>query len=296
MEQAFRNLLKRRKLLIRSLLLSLLVGLAAKFALQKSLHSFEGTLLYTPNSITAPYYAPPSLSNLVHLVESPTLLEKLREEYDLDDSLSDLKRKIKFELVPGGDTMVVRATRHDPEEAKALVNSAMQLFVDKTRDLRKQNLERFVAEFESDMVLGKKNVDEANSRLRMFLEANGLESADSLLTTANGLQEDVRDLDMELEMARIEQASNLAKREKLLSTQEEQDHPIKKDDMQILPAAKMAPLSNTSDLRNFLKDQIVQERLSSSYAVKLKVKERERDRAKSLHEQQLISDAEMDAH
>lgn len=293
-EQAFRNVLQRRNLIIASLLISLLAGLVAMFAYATKQHTYEGTLLYTPNSITAPYYTPPSLSNLVHLVDSPVVLEKLRDEYALEDTLSDLDRNIKFELVPGGDTLVVRVTRSEPAEAAALLNTAMQLFVDETRELRKQTLQRFVMEFENDMSLGKKNVQAAATELRDFLEGNGLESPESLKEVASGMQEDVRDLDMELEMARIELASNLAKREKLVATRKEQETYPKDGEMTIIPSTKSSSFTSHSDLRSFLRDQIIQEQQSSSYAVKLKVKEREQQRAKALHAERLISDAEME--
>ncbi len=293
-EQAFRNVLQRRNLIFASLFVSLLAGLVTMFAYTKKQHTYEGTLLYTPNSITAPYYTPPSLNNLVHLVDSPVVLEKLREEYALEDTLSDLDRNIKFELVPGGDTLVVRVTRSEPAEAAALLNTAMQLFVDETRELRKQTLQRFVMEFENDMSLGKQNVQAAAAELRDFLEGSGIDSPESLKDVASGMQEDVRDLDMELEMARIELASNLAKREKLVATREKQETYTKGDKMNVIPSTKSSSFTSHSDLRSFLRDQIVQEQQSSSYAVKLKVKEREQQRAKALHAERLISDAEME--
>jgi hypothetical protein len=58
--------------------------------------------------------------------------------------------------------------------------------------------------------------------------------------------------------------------------------------------AKLPPGATDSDHRQFLRDQIAREQETSSYAVKLSVKEREQERVQKLHEQGLISDAEME--
>ena len=308
-EEAFYGLLKQRKLLVTSALLSLLAGFGVMLALQKSKHSYEGSLLYTPNHITAPYYTPPALNNLLQVVNSPVLLGKLKEELDLDDSLSDLKRSVRFELAPGGDSVEVSTVHSNADSAATINNRAMQLFVSKASKIRQQSLEGFVQKFEADLALGVGGVDQAKSQLQEWMDTNGLESYEGLKSAMAASQLAVADLDMELEMGRIELASARAKHERLMATQKEQvrrkSTPQEGDEKMADIPGLNAPSHNApslnalagasgSDLRLFLREQISEEQRTSAYAVKLQVKDREYKRAKSLHARELISDADLE--
>ena len=178
LEIAFRRLLQRRLLLVSCLFIAVLVGIAAVQLLRNNRYTYEGVLLYTPNSVTAPYYTPPALQSLLHSVESPTLLAKLQRTYDLKSpstskrmlrsarslpwmnqlgdyvdledaptSLLEMQRNVLFELGPYGDTIVARAVRSDQAETETVLNAAMAYVVEDVRALRKQALETFVSEF-----------------------------------------------------------------------------------------------------------------------------------------------------
>ena len=292
-EEAFRGLLQWRKLLISSFLVSLLVGLAAAHFLQSRKYTCEGALLYSPNEITAPYYRPPLLGNLIHVINSPAFLEQLRDKCKLEDSLSDLRRNVTVELVPSGETLIVRFVRPDSAEAKHVLNTAMLLFVEQTRQISKQALEHFVREFQSNLDSAQLAVDNANTQLQVFLDSHEIKNVNSLEESATASQGSLAELDLELEMARIELASATAKRNRLLSMQSQRAEEGDEHDKEIATGS-LPPVVGDNDRRQFLRDQITREQESSSYAVKLNVKEREQQRAQKLHSQGLISDAEME--
>jgi hypothetical protein len=290
LEAAVWGLLRWRKYLVFCTLLALAAGVGLASRLQSKKYTYEGALLYTPNEITTPYYRPPLLGNLLHIVDSPPVLSKLQKEFELPDSLSDLRRNVTCELVSSGDTLVVQVVRKDPAQAEKLLNRMMELIVDETRRISKKSLQDFVKEFESNLVQAKQMVDTARQNLQDFLDEQGLQNADTLEDQATALQSSVYEIDLELEMARIDLTSSRSKRERLLRVepQETTTEPTQ------LPIGNFPPMASDNDRRMFLKDQIAQEQQTSSYAVKLQVKQRERDRAVKLHEKGLISDAEMD--
>lgn len=291
-EEAIRGLLQRRWLLVSSLIVSLVAGLVAAYFLRGSRYTYEGVLLYTPNDVTAPYFSPPDLSNLVHIVHSPTLLTQLRDQFHLNDTLSTLKRDLQFELVPGGDTVVTRVVRSDPTEAMNVLNGAMSLFVSETRRLRKQTLERFVGEFEADLKSANQAVEQATAQVQGFLEKHGVQSIESLADTVTSRQHTATELDMELQMADVELTSAIARRDRLSAIKADQ---TKQDgDAASDSALANVPLARAMDRRHLVRDQILQEQQASSYSARLQFKQKEFERAKELHGKGLISDAELE--
>jgi hypothetical protein len=290
LESALWGMLRWRRYLVSAALLALAVGLGASYGLQSKKYTYEGALLYTPNEITTPYYRPPLLGNLLQVVNSPPVLSKLQQEFELPDALSDLRRNVTCELVPSGDTLVVQVVRKDPAQAEKLLNRMMELIVDETRRISKKSLQDFVKEFENNQVQANQVVEVARQNLQNFLDEQGLQNADTLEDQAAALQSSVSEIDLELEMARIELTSARSKRERLLQVEPE----VTSEEPTKLPLVGFPQLASDNDRRMFLKDQIAQEQQTSSYAVKLQVKQRERDRAVKLHEKGLISDAEME--
>lgn len=292
-ENTVKAVLNWKKYLALATVVSVLAGLTAAYLLESRKYTFEGALLYTPNENTTPYYRPPMLGNLVHVIDTPAVLEQLNERCQLGADLSELRRNVTVELVPSGDTLIVRVVRPDKAQAERVLETAMQCYADETRRISKQAVGRFVKEFAANQQLAKDRFENAQAVLQAFLEDHNLKTSENLESAATLLQSSISELDLELEMARIELESAKSKSDRLKSLQTEnvtdKDSPANSSALSALPVG-----ATDSDRRQFLRDQIDREQEDSSYSVKLSVKERELKRVKKLHEQGLISDAEMD--
>ncbi len=293
LENSVRAVLQRKKYLALSLVISILAALTAAKLFESRKYTYEGALLYTSNEITAPYYRPPLLGNLVHAIDNPSILEQLNKRCQLGADLAELRRNVTVELVPSGDTLVVRVVRPGKAEAERVLETAMRCYADETRRISKQSLSRFVKEFAGNQQIAKERLREAKAGLQAFLDDHHLKTPENLESAATALQGLITELDLELEMASIELASAKSKRDRLQALQDANNA-----DSKSAPGSatrSILPVSATdNDRRQFLRDQITKEQDDSSYAVKLTVKERERERTKKLHGQGLISDAEME--
>jgi hypothetical protein len=293
LEQTVRAVLLWRKYIALSLLVGVLAGLAAAYLLQSRKYTYEGALLYTPNEITAPYYRPPLLGNLIHVIDTPVVLEQLNLRCQLGADLPELRRNISVELVPSGDTLVVRVVRPDKAQAERVLDTAMKCYVEEARKISKQAIGRFVKEFQGNRQVAQNAFERVKAELQGFLEDHELKAPEGLESAATALQGSLAELDLELEMAYIELSSAKSKRDRLRFLQAEHATSLQGTE----EAARTAILPNgatDSDRRQFLRDQIAKEQENSSYAVKMSVKKREQERVKKLHEQGLISDAEME--
>lgn len=286
-------MLRWKKYLAMSLVFGVAVGLATAYFLQNRRYEYHGALLYSPNEITAPYYRPPLLGNLIHAIDTPAMLEEINQRCQLGADLSELRRNISVELVPSGDTLVIRVIRPGKEEAERVLRTAMSAYAEESRKISKQAIGPFVKEFRSNLVHAQNSLQQADAKLQTFLADHNLKTPESLESAVAALQGSVTEIDFELEMATIELASAQSKRDRLktLSTSSDEDLPANEQVKQT--KSRMAGATD-SDRRQFLRDQIAKEQETSSYAVKLSVKERERERVQKLHEQGLISDAEME--
>jgi hypothetical protein len=292
-ENTVKAVLHWKKYLALTLVISVLAGLTAAYFFESRKYTFEGALLYTPNENTAPYYRPPMLGNLVHVIDTPAILEQLNKRCQLGEDLSELRRNVTVDLVPSGDALVVRVVRPDKAQAERVLETAMQCYADETRRISKQAIGRFVKEFAANQRIAQDRFDDAQAVLQAFLEDHDLKTSENLESAATVLQSSISELDLELEMASIELESAKSKRDRLRSLQAENAADIsgsaESSQRTTLPIG-----ATDSDRRQFLREQIAKEQEDSSYTVKLSVKERERERVKKLHGQGLISDAEMD--
>lgn len=291
LEETLRGMLRWKKYLALSVIIGVTVGLAAAFLLENRRYEFHGALLYSPNEITAPYYRPPLLGNLIHAIDTPAMLEQINQRCQLGSDLSELRRNVSVELVPSGDTLVIRVIRPDKEEAERVLRTAMSTFAEESRKISKQAIGPFVKEFRANFKNAQDSYEQIDAQLQAFLEEHKLKSSESLESGLTALQGSVTELDFELEMANIELAAAQSKRDRLKSLEIPIDESLPANE-QVKRTKTLANGATDSDRRQFLRDQIAKEQEDSSYAVKLSVKERELERVKKLHGQGLISDAE----
>lgn len=305
-DRALRGILHRPALLATALLVSVAAAGAAAIALDREQHVYEGKLLFVPNQVTSPYYQSPRLSSLVHVVLTPRMLETVRQSCDVDEDLFTLRNKLKLDVAEG-DTLTLSIARPDPQQAEKIVNSVMDEFVAATREIRTDALARHLAGFQRDSAKARDQHQAALARQQAFLETHRLDTPLTLAERSLQLQQTIGDLDRALQTTRSQLSAAEAKRTHLgevLGDAEDRSRRVVArkavaDNAEAPPAdlaATQFPASRQTDLerRAILQDQIRRQQQEASYATRIRIKNEELARAKTLRERRLISQAEVD--
>lgn len=171
-------LLNRWKLLTVAAILSGVVGflVGERFCLKT--WQAEGTLLYSPYPVPDTLrgvYTPPSSQTLITLVKSPTNLEKLRKEFELEVPIKSLDKLFKVTQPQNAEMMTVTLDWAEPETGAALVNRLMELHIAHVAELRKtrvadslRNLEDGRDRAREKLVKARKEYDAFEARVNVY--------------------------------------------------------------------------------------------------------------------------------
>ena len=306
LDEALRSMLARPQRLFWSALFSAAVAVGCAAAFSQTKYAYEGKLLYVPNSVTAPYYESPALGSLVQVVVSPKLIGQLRDELALPEDVGDLRRSIRFD-VSEADTLTISTARPSESEAKDTVDRLMERFVAEARRVRDAALTQFVADFATNVATARADYDQAIESQQQFLGEHQLETPGDVLAGVTMLQQAAAELELALENARSELSAVTAKRNHMrVALQQENDRIVANKPVVYGESAEDEPpaesavasfrlgLQDDLDRRALLRDRIQQQRELGGAATRIEVKKHELERARSLHERQLISSAELE--
>lgn len=168
--------------------------------LAKATWEVEGVLLYRPPPISDSQrgvYSPPSMQTLQNLITTPQTLEILREEFSLGMPLEVLERQFTVEQPRNTEKITITMKWSNGEDAAALVNRLMELFIEQVETRRRKEIEGYVGGLDASLKRTRARLEEAQRAFR-----------------TKATFQDVKDLRTEIERLRKE----VAEQEALVST------------------------------------------------------------------------------
>ncbi|MEM9825034.1 MAG: hypothetical protein AAF958_00515 [Planctomycetota bacterium] len=299
-EMAVRGCLRHPIYIALSLLLAAGAGYAAVKAFGKKRYTYQGKVFYSPNRVTEPYYVSPSLRDLqLAIVQSPFLRE-IYDEHKIQDDFLVFVYRLRFE-VNGASSLDVLYTARDPELVEAVVQDSMQRFRDAARDLRRDALDGYIADFEKDIDFSTQRSVAARNKLEETLRPESLQTAETLNAEIGRLRQALVGYQTNLEAAEVRrnlsraQVASLAKLD--LADNDTTESTVSSDPQAEATGSdreqskKRSMATYDTQMQRLLEDQINRAREDSSFQVRIDLKQREYDRAQLSLKRDLISQA-----
>ncbi|TWU47558.1 hypothetical protein Poly51_53580 [Rubripirellula tenax] len=316
-----RGMLRRPIYLVFSLLVAILTGGAMAHFFRSERHHYFGKMMYVPNRVTEPLYTSPNLRDLTAAMVNPVMLEELRSRWNLRDELQDLRNRLAFQMA-GEASLDTSFWSSDPQQAEAVLQHAMEYFVDQSRSFRSDAIANHIDDFERETEASKSAQRAAGIRLEKKLREVRLQTPTELVAEIFDLRrsiaqstEQVVATQDRLQLSRAQFESLLAMRESKASsdlgignidseTESIADPPtssqVQNPDESPAQGVSLAVFENeneaasvTHDLRKqkLLEDRIRREKERARANVEVELLKKEFDRSSLLHQKGLISDA-----
>ncbi len=316
-------LLRRWKWFTFCTLLSFAVALAVAARFQSSLWTYTSTVLFERAPAGTSEYAPPSLATLAHAVESPRMLAALQSEFAPQVPRQALAKSIRAEVPYGADSVIISFTWGDAEQAEAMLTRLLELFAEQLGEMRQGTLEAFLADAEASLEASKQRVDLAK---QAYLEFGSDQQVIDVPDDLTRLQEQLDEIELTLETARLAKANSEAQLDKLTAAQETElaqasapSQGSESQSGQVVQASATSAVDSQQaeaetldderepqaadipkrllasvDLqrRSFLQERLREEQQRIATRAKINLARQEYERAKSLHAKRYISDAE----
>lgn len=263
------------------------VGVTSGVGLGSRTFESTATLLYRPSKAVED---PPTLLTLLNLVKIPENIRMVRERLQLGASEETVARAISADVQRSTDLLVIRATWDEPETALNLARETRDVFLERQIEQRREKLATARAELEKQLAEVSERLKLAEKKLRDFTVENKVVDLDK---EAQWYLEEVTNLQLMLEQAQVKKkAVNIQSRnmDRIVGqlrrrVEEEQS----KDN-----SASMENLGDINIKVQRLRAAISDDKEQRAGQALLEQKQLELDRARKLHSEGLISEAELE--
>ena len=307
LELAVRGLLRHPFWIALAVLAAIGAGVVAASVMGKKRYVYQGKMFYTPNRVTEPYYVSPSLRDLQLAIVQKPFLQELHQRFEIDEDFLVFAYRLRFE-VNGSASLDVMYTDRDPDRCDRIVDGAMATFLDRSKDLRQKQLGGFIKDFQREIELAEERLVQSRDQLAQSLRPLGMSSEETLQNEISRLRESLVSHTSELEAAVARRDLSRSQVQSLVDLREgdsdnyaakrppsTDDQSPGKDSAEPPESAREQTLASyDSQMQRLLEDRIRREREDSSFQVQIDVKQREYERARSLRQRDLISEAAFD--
>ncbi len=206
-----RALLRQRWVIVAGAIIGVALGVVIAKTLVPRVYSTETVLVWE----TTEDQAQPDVRELRTFVDSvklPTNLATVRERLAIPQTLDRLAARLDVRFDRDSDLVVVRAEAEDPEEAVALCETTIEVFLEHQQDIARERLDEDVSSLETDVARARERLDRAQERYDDFRSEHGvsdlsLERQQAIeLAASLRAQADIARADSEAAEARSEQA------------------------------------------------------------------------------------------
>lgn len=189
-ELALRGMLGHPYYLTFCVILGIGLGGALAYFLASNRYRYTGKMVYVPNRVTEPFYVSPDLRNLTNVVYNPVMLEELRQKWDIVDEPDVFIQRLQFQ-VSGSHSIDATYVAKDAEQARAVLQDAMESFVAHARQLRSDAIGRHIKDFEREIAEAQGERDGVLSQLEQSLRPKGLQSSTELDAKITDLRQSI---------------------------------------------------------------------------------------------------------
>jgi Mrp family chromosome partitioning ATPase len=272
-------------------LVALFVGLATS-ALYGNRQEFAGNILYTPlppGELNKHLLGVTDVKSLSSLVKSPECMKAVVESQQLGVSPQALAANLEIRPLPSSQSVNVSLRWQGSENAEAILNGVMAAFVERIGELRRHAIQDRAAGFAVALADCESELGKAQARLAAYCKQNNIVNFPHELQSVNA---DLHALAAATTHARKNQAGMKAQIDDIAAALEK----LK----QQKPAAQTqasAPMDTIVDLPlepYRLQYLISEERRYQECKAQLEVKQKEYQRMRSLFNQGVVAQAEMD--
>ncbi|QDT03409.1 Chromosome partition protein Smc [Rubripirellula lacrimiformis] len=332
LELAIRGVLARPVYVVCSLIIALLVAAGLATQMRSERYRYVGKMLYSPNRVTEPYYVSPDLRNLTGAVISPSLMTDLYDRWDVPIDFEVFTDRLRFD-VSSDAALETAYMSKDEQQARELLQDAMEEFIRKARTFRANSIRQHVDDFQREIEVAAEAKLAADIRLRDKLRLGQVRTIESLTAEMVKIRQSISDAENRIAAALDRQQLSRAQFESMLalqnverkvprpsdqdrgdsddaktmvSTDEDGDSDEASDEQKDIDSDAASrdlaastyenereAIEASYDLQKqkLLEDRIRREKELASFKVRIDVARKEFDRAKLLHERDLISDA-----
>ncbi|MFG0260954.1 MAG: hypothetical protein ACF788_00985, partial [Novipirellula sp. JB048] len=102
--------------------------------------TYRGRLTFEPNTVGAPFFKAPAVTDMMGLVEAAETIRALHVSLPLTSSMSATAQAIEVRPGTGAHELVIEYGHTDPETARRVVDTLMRLVSDRSRALRNRSI------------------------------------------------------------------------------------------------------------------------------------------------------------
>ena len=256
----------------------------------------SSTILYTSLPIGESergLFIPPDLKTITALVNSPSTLETIRDEFHLDLPVKALDKNLTV-LVPNGTKMINLTLKwEDGPTCVAMLNRLTDLFIGRVDDIRRKKLGAHIEDFENSLIAVQKRYDEAAAKLQEIYRREKLVDykSESVATLV-----EISQLESTLAEHRREELDTLAKMERMEThLNEVKDQEVREVEVEKQFEATTETVADNRRRQDRIRELIGDERRMQEYRAELEAKSKEIIRTRKLAVRGLISQAELEA-
>ncbi len=202
-----RILAENRKPLLRSFLIASAVAILASFFIPETYES-SAQLLYEGTPVLERKGSASSPDAFVESALASSRLREVRDRLRWDASLDEIERQVDVTL-EGKAAMRISVRAGTPEEARALAQTVLDVFLARQESFNAKKLERLTAENQASLERAKERREEATKAYQAFRETSGqpdlIREQEQLLARAAELRSKAEEAAVEVaaERARI---------------------------------------------------------------------------------------------
>ena len=250
----------------------------------------SSTILYTSLPIGESergLFIPPDLKTITALVNSPSTLETIRDEFHLDLPVKALDKNLTV-LVPNGTKMINLTLKwEDGPTCVAMLNRLTDLFIGRVDDIRRKKLGAHIEDFENSLIAVQKRYAEAAAKLQEIYRREKLVDykSESVATLV-----EISQLESTLAEHRREELDTLAKMERMEThLNEVKDQEVREVEVEKQFEATTETVADNRRRQDRIRELIGDERRMQEYRAELEAKSKEIIRTRKLAVRGLIS-------
>ncbi len=247
-------------------------------------HNAEAQLLYNQNNSGAPDYESPSLMTLMPIVESRRVFEHARDQLQLPVELTDLEEALEIEIPYESNLLLMNFKWPDEAQGIEILTGLMDAFMREVSTARANAVQRIHTQYESTLSQYDSRLSESRKALQDFNDQ----------AKVIDIERDLGNLQLDLQLIEATLAASQRRR----AGQEAQLGALNSNPAAPGTSSGSTPAlsSPTLDMERWrvLRDLVSNGQQELQQQTQIEFKQKEYDRARRLHEQKYISDAEFE--
>jgi uncharacterized protein involved in exopolysaccharide biosynthesis len=167
-----RALLRQRWVILAGAIIGVAAGVVIAKTIIPRVYVTETSLVWESEDGDEPNIR--ELRTVVDSVKLPTNLAEVRERLAIDQRLDQLAARIDVRFDRDSDLVILRAESDDPEDAVALCETIIEVFLDHQRGIAAERLDEEVESLEGDVARARERLGTAQNRYDEFRSEHGV--------------------------------------------------------------------------------------------------------------------------